>query len=627
MIVTIDFETYYDKQYSLKKMSEVDYILDPRFEAIMCSMKVGDRPTVVNIGEDAIRAGFACIDWSKTAVLAHNMRFDGAILAWRFGIVPALYLDTLGMANAITRPVLTYASLAKLAAHFKLEAKGTTVQDMMGRNLASLNVMERTTYANYCAHDTDLCRAIFDKFIKVFPPSELKVLDLSLRMFIEPQVRLNAAKLAEYLHLVQAEKAASLARVSHIPEEVFSSNIKFAELLRSYGVEPPTKISPTTGQPTFALARNDREFKDLCADPDIPLDAQVALAVRLGAKSTIDETRTATLLNLSQRSWDWGFGGVGKMPVPYKYYGAHTGRFSGDGGYNFANLRRGSPIRDAIEAPPGMRIVHRDSSQIEARMVAWLAGCDKLVDAFQEGRDVYSEFATKFYGRKITREDTLERFTGKTAILSLGYGAGAEKFRHALYIGAGGLSVTLDLLEADKLVNTYRNLYSEIKQLWWRGNAALKRMINPRDVPDPGIPVIEIGAECVYLPNGMAIAYPDLKEEPDDGVWGRKTTYRGVFGGPRKIYGAKFIENITQGLARIVVTDIMLAVHRDSGYRPFMSTYDSHDYLVPESEVRDFDAVLERAFAVAPTWAPDLPLASEGGWGRTLLEAEKGVNQ
>jgi DNA polymerase len=625
MIITIDFETYYDKAYSLTRMSEVDYILDPRFEVIMCSMKLGDRPTEVYVGEKAVNTAFSCIDWSKHAVLAHNMRFDGAILAWRFGIVPGLYLDTLGMANAITRPLITYGSLAKLAAYYGLEAKGTTVQDMMGRTLASLSVMERTAYANYCAHDTDLCRAIFDKFIKVFPASELRVLDLSLRMFTQPQARLNPNKLAEYLNLVQAEKAASFARMAHIPEEVFSSNIKFAELLRSYGVEPPMKTSPATGQPTFALAKNDREFKDLCADPDIPLDAQVALAVRLGAKSTIDETRTLTLLKLA--SWNWGLEGEAWMPVPYKYYGAHTGRFSGDGGYNFANLRRGSPIRDAIEAPDGFRVVHRDSSQIEARMVAWLAGCDKLVKAFREGRDVYSEFAWKFYGREITRADTLERFTGKTAILSLGYGAGHVKFRHALYIGNGGVSVALDMEEAVKLVDFYREEYAPIKQLWWRGNAALKRMINPRDVPDPGIPAIEIGAECVYLPNGMAISYPDLKEEPDDGVWGRKTTYRGVFGGPRKIYGAKFIENITQGLARIVVTDIMLHVDRDTGHRPFMSTYDSHDYIVPESEARDFDAVLERAFAVAPTWAPDLPLASEGGWGRTLLEAEKGVNQ
>ena len=625
MIITIDFETYYDKVYSLKKMSEVDYILDPRFEAIMCSIKMGDLPTVVCVGEKQILTAFASIDWGKHAVLAHNMRFDGAILAWRFGITPALYLDTLGMANAITRPVLTYGSLAKLAGHFGLVAKGDAVTHMMGRTLASLSSQELSDYADYCKHDTDLCRDIFDRFMKVFPRGELRVLDLSLRMFIQPQAVLNPTKLAAHLHLVRAEKAASFARVAHIPEERFSSNNQFAELLRSYGVEPPRKVSPATGEETWALARNDRAFKDLCEDPEQPPDAQALLAVRLGAKSTIDETRAATLLNLSQQSW--GLDGVGWMPVPYKYYGAHTGRFSGDGGYNFANLRRGSPIRDAIEAPDGMRIVHRDSSQIEARMVAWLAGCSNLTEAFSQGRDVYSEFASKFYRRKITKADGLERFTGKTAILSLGYGAGAARFRHALYIGGGGMSVVLTEEEAQDLVDFYRAQYAEIKALWWRGNAALKRMIRPGVVPDPGIPAIEIGEACVFLPNGMAIAYPELREQPDDGVWGRKTTYRGVFGGPRRIYGAKFIENITQGLARIVVTDIMLAVHRDSGYRPFMSTYDSHDYIVPESEVADFDTVLERAFAVPPTWAPDLPLASEGGWGRTLLEAEKGVNQ
>jgi len=315
------------------------------------------------------------------------------------------------------------------------------------------------------------------------------------------------------------------------------------------------------------------------------------------------------------------------MPVPYRYYGAHTGRFSGDGGFNFANLRRGSPIRDAIAAPKGWRIVHRDSSQIEARMVAWLAGCTRLTDAFREGRDVYSEFASRFYRRPITRTDTRERFCGKTAVLSLGYGCGHEKFRHALFIGAGGISVDLELQEALRLVFFYRDEYAEIPALWKRANRLLASMLEGSGDPvDATLPVVVRQRDGLALPNGLAIRYPHLRVEQMALTEGEQIVYDGPYG-RKRIYGAKMIENVTQALARIVVTDAMLRVACATGRHPIMSTYDSLDYCVREAEAEAFDRLLEAEFAVAPPWAQGLPLASEGGWGATLLEAERGVNR
>jgi DNA polymerase len=624
-IVTIDFETFYSKDYSLKRMSETDYVLDPRFEVIMCAIKEGDAETRVLTGR-GVRDAIERIDWENNALLAHNTRFDGAILAWHYGKTPGIYLDTMSMARAITHPVLGSSSLAALAKHFGLPPKGDAVVAAMGRARADFTPDELVTYADYCAHDTDLCRTIFDRLIKIFPHSELMVIDLALRMFIEPQAQLDPMKLAEHLNLVRAEREAAFARVSHIDRDIFSSNMKFADLLQSYGIDPPTKISPATGSETWALAKNDRAFKDLCADPDQPTEVQAVLACRVNAKSTIEETRTATLLNLAQR--DWGRLGTHWMPVPYRYYGAHTGRFAGDGGYNFANLRRGSPIRDAITAPKGYRVVHRDASQIEARILAWLARCDTLTQAFAEGRDIYSEFATKFYGETVTKRDTLRRFTGKTAILSLGYGAGAPKFRHALYIGTGGVSVALTENEADELVRFYRAEYREIPVLWRAGNKALHRMIRASGEAVAAFPdTVELGDRCVYLPNSMAIQYPKLRNIVDPDTTGPAMVYDDPYGSTKRIYGAKLIENVTQALARIVVTDAMLRVYRETGARPFMSTYDSHDYIVSKDIAYEFNELLNHEFSVVPPWAAGLPLASEGGWGKTLLGAERGVNR
>ena len=500
----------------------------------------------------------------------------------------------------------------------------------MGKWLADFSPAELRNYATYCAHDTELCRAIFDKFMaEGFPTSELALIDLSLRAFIEPQVTLNAIKLAEYLGQVRADTAALFGQYSTIDKSVFSSNQQFAALLEQHGVKVPTKLSPTTGEITWALAKGDWAFKELCADATQPLHVQALLATRLQVKSTIEETRTASLLSLSQR--DWGDRGAGWMPVPYRYYGAHTGRFSGDGGVNFANLKRGSPIRDAIEAPRGYRIVHRDASQIEARMVAWLAECDTLVTAFEEGRDIYSEFATVFYGRPVTKADVKERFTGKTAILSLGYGAGHARFRHALFIGQGGVSVQLTLDEADELVRFYREMYREIPALWARANEMLRRMIATNEgrsnTPFKPVPVVEYATDVLWLPNGLSIQYPHLRWRNNPTSNEREIVYDAPMVGTKKLYGAKMIENICQALARIVVTDVALRVKHATGFRPVLGTYDSWDYCIPESEVQAFDELLAAEFTVTPVWAPDLPLASEGGWGRTLLEAERGVNQ
>lgn len=641
MIVAVDFETHYDKDYSLRRMKMVDYLRDPRFETIMVAVQEGCGPNEAFVGHQAVAARLARIDWSRAAMLSHNTRFDGAIACWHFGHTPALYLDTLSMARAMTHAVIGKSSLAAVADYLGFGPKGTEVVHAMGKRLRDFMPHELDAYAGYCLNDNALCRRIFDAFMAGgFPKSELRVIDLVVRMYAEPQAKLNTPRLRAHRTVVRVEKAEVMARVAHLDPALFSSNQKFAALLESLGVDVPMKDSPTTGLPMPALARNDREFKELCADEDQPLEVQAVLAARIGAKSTIEETRTDAFLNLSLRKW--GEHGAAWMPVPLKYYGAHTGRLSGDEGYNHQNLKRGSPLRRAIEAPPGMRVVHRDASQIEARMLAWLAGCERLLAAFREGRDVYSEFATEVYGRPVTKRDKLERFVGKTCILGLGYQTGGAKLRHTLFIGNGGISVPIDEHEAARIVRRYRSAYSEIPLLWARGefllalmlgeggHAAAHRMAQSWPLEDMApYPVVEHTSDALWLPNGMPIAYPGLKREARQLAGG--TTIKGfAYRGPYKdkqIYGGKLTENVTQALARIIVLDIAVRAQAETGYHPFLSTHDSLDYVVPEEEASWWDGYLEREFARRPDWAPDLPLASEGGWGMTLADAEHGANR
>lgn len=642
-VITIDYETFWTQDYSLTKLSEVDYILDSRFQTILCAVKDGRAPAEIFVGHDAVAQRLAQINWSSHAVLAHNTRFDASILAWHYDHTPKLYLDTLSMARAVTHWNIGSSSLKAISDYLKLPPKGTGAMDARGKRLEDFTPSELDAYAEYCRRDCTNCYEIFERLGPLFSKTELRLMDLFLRMFIAPQVTLDPELLTMYLAELRANKQTVLDRVGHIDPKTFSSNPRFANLLTDLGVELPMKVSPTTGQQIPALAKNDRGFRELCEDDTQPLEVQAVLAARMGVKSTIEETRAEKFLSFAHRNWP-ASRGTGWAPVAIKHYGARTGRPSGDSGLNWLNLKRGSPVRDAIRAPAGQRIVHRDSSQIEARMVAWLAGCESLVKAFAKGRDVYCDFGEKIFGRIITREDKLERFISKTALLGLGYSCGWEKFRHMLFIGSGGLSYKASEIEAKRIVyDLYRIAYPEIPELWRACERLLCQIVEKSGRADTHTLylaleyniiaddklhlVVAPGFDALHLPNGMAISYPDIERKYDPARDGYETSYRDPYGGRVKIYGGKVCENASQALARIVVTDIAVRAYELTGVHPFLTTYDSLDFSVPLEDVEWWDRYLEKEFARVPAWAPDLPLASEGGWGVSLADAEKGRNQ
>jgi DNA polymerase len=627
-IVAIDFESYYASDYTLNRMSTIDYILDPRFQLIMAAVKEDHQPSETFVGIEAVRERLSRIDWDNSAMLSHNCVFDAGIMSWRLGIEPALYLDTFSMARALTHHKLGSSSLAKVAEHLGLPPKGQEVHSAKGWGLADFqaNPEALMAYRSYCRHDNELCRMIFDRFMTVFPTSELPVIDMTVRMFCAPQVMLDPHVLAEHLAEVRARKAQMLARVGHLDPCVFSSNPQFAALLERHGVEVPRKVSPATGEETWALAKNDRAFKELCSDPEQPEEVQTLLAVRVGSKSTQEETRTEKMLALSLKHWPDNLG-QGWAPVPLRYFGAHTGRFSGSDGFNWQNFKRGSRIREAIKAPEGYRIVHRDSSQIEARVNAWLADCESLLEAFRQGRDIYSEFASEAYARTITRADKLARHVGKTVILGSGYGMGAERMRHTLFIGQGGISVEVSDEEAAALVSLYRARYPEIPQLWNKCDQLARSLMVGSSVSTPYIKdCIKTAPEAIWLPNGLPLNYRNLRKQVITNTRS-EMVYDDPYDTPRKLFGGKITENLCQALARIVITEIMTRVKASSDSVPFLTTHDSLDYCVPEDEAEAMDALLEAEFARAPVWAPGLPLASEGGWGSSLKLAEDKVNQ
>lgn len=600
-IITIDFETYYDRQFSLSKITTEEYVRSPDFEVIGVAVKENDEKTTWFTGDFAGVSRFlATFNWDDAAVLAHNSMFDAAILTWIYGIKPKAWLDTLSMARALHGSEVGN-SLAKLVQYYELGHKGTEVVDALGMRRESFGKAQLDAYGGYCINDVELTYALFKKLAPSFNLSELQLISLTIKMFSEPVLELDRKMLLEHLEGVKQRKADLLVGAGVETRDDLMSNPKFAEMLRGLGVEPPTKISLTTGKETLALAKSDEEFKALAEHPDDRVQALVA--ARLGNKSTLEETRTERFLGIASR---------GKMPVPLQYYAAHTGRWGGADKLNLQNLpARGAnagKLKNAIRAPKGYVLIDSDSSQIEARMLAWLSGQNDLVEAFKNGEDVYKIMASAIYAKdesEITKE---ERFVGKTTILGAGYGMGAKKF------GAQLKTFGMEIAEGEaiRIINVYRQTYPSITGLWTQGKHTVEAMAKNQNTPF-GNGCVEVHGDLgILLPNGLYQRYPNLRKiKAADGDQYVYDSRRGAV----KIYGGKLVENICQALARCIIGEQMLKIAKK--YRPVLTVHDAVACIAPEGEVEEAVAYVEQCMRWTPDWAAGLPVNCEAGYGKT----------
>ena len=595
-VITIDFETYYAKDFSLTKMTTEEYVRSEQFEVIGVSAQVDDAEPVWFTGTMLeIHEFLKALQLDRHMVLAHNAQFDGAILTWLFNIKPKRWLDTLSMARAIHGTEVG-GSLKKLAEYYDVGVKGEEVVQAMGLRRQDFPEEQLKQYGEYCKNDVALTYKIF-RLMMPFPTFELSLIDLTLRMFTEPVLQLNRQKLHTHLLTVRQRKEELL---QNFDKDTLMSNQKFATLLEGYGVEVPMKTSPATGKQTFAFSKNDEEFKAL-ADHD-NLEVQSLVAARLGTKSTLEETRTARFLKMSER---------GSMPVPLRYYAAHTGRWGGDDKVNLQNLPRSSPIKTAIVAPSNYKLIDSDSSQIEARTLAWLSEQNDLVEAFENGQDVYKIMASAIYAKAEEEINKSERFVGKTTILGAGYGMGSIKFKAQLKT----FGVDIEEEESKRIIDTYRETYPQIVELWKEGALALKAIMNNQTVKLGRLGVLVVdGEKGIKLPNGLHLRYPNLRMQETDG----KTelvydTKKGRSTVSTRIYGGKVIENVCQALARIIIGEQMLMIAKN--YKVAMTVHDAVMCVVPEAELLRGQEYVELCMRLRPQWAQELPLNCESGFG------------
>lgn len=648
----LDWETFWATDYTLSKMTTESYIRDERFDVHGFGLKVGPQPSVW-VPKRNVERVIRGLPWHRIAMVGHNLQFDASILYWRYGVAPALYVDTLGMSRALVGQDLTRHGLE----HTALRQIGMTkIQGYLQetRGVRHLPPDMESRLAEYCvgqprwvesrqrweAGDTELTYGILKHMMPHFPVKELRALDWSIRKFVHSELWLDEEVLSQYLIEVQESKANALKAAGLDSRETLMSNQKYADALKALGVRPPTKVN-ANGEVKFAFAKTDADHKALL-EHDNP-DVQAIVAARLAVKTTIEETRAAAYLAAAPR---------GNWPIAYSYSGAkNTHRMSGNkgGGGNPMNLKRGGTLRNAIYVEEGKTLLVLDLSQIECRLALWMGtqhsrnnGMEQIsLDRLAKGDyhklrgekelagqyDLYRFFATLMFGCAIEDVTAEMRQIAKSAVLGLGFGMGPARFMdYCAVTGAKGVDAQL----AESTVALYRNTYVGVKNMWRTFEMGFKDVVNRTNAKiDAGY--LPDDARIEVEPNAWNIGPFKIQREPLFGHWAMGTegdllvkypdlawdaegegTYRD--GNSRvKIFGGKFFENAIQYGARNILIDMLLKIQQY--YNVCMSTYDELVVVVRDDPVAIKEAT---DFCVGVMTAPHpkfpgLPLGVE--WG------------
>lgn len=683
--IIADFETYWGPNYTLSKMTTESYIRDERFHAHGAGMKIGGNKSVW-IPSHMLKSVFQRTPWPDVALIGHHLNFDGGILAWRYGVKPRRYIDTLALSRTFVGP---HSPRHSLEVASKLLCG---LEKYPGFLKESYDVRElwpelEAKLAHYCAGpispcgqyagDVTLTDQIARKLLPFVPALELDAMDWAIRIFTSPKVFFDREMLVRYHAEVKARRAAAMESIDDLVIDymvdhkvkvpkgkdpkltVVRSNDHYAALLRSLGVEPPLKwVSKPSkkhpdGHEAYAFAKTDEQHVALL-DHDNEI-VSTLVGVRMEMKSSIEETRSKSYLEVAER---------GSWPIHLNYAGAHTIRFSGGNGAggNPQNLKRGGTLRDAICAPPGRIFLVSDLSQIEARIALWIGmhmpeanGEAEALEVMRAGGDIYAYFGSIIYDMVITKKThPYERQVAKSAVLGLGFGMGWERF--IAYCKQNGiLNMTED--EAKRIVKVYRSMFKGIAQSWkYIQNTFLPAMMAGRTVHFPSTehslvisendPVF--GGPGILLPGGLHLMYPDLKRN-ERGEW---SYYKAGAGKPTKIFGGFTLENIVQAVAGRILREHIIIIER-GGLNVDVPT-NTHDELptliddreelqlyreevdfklaeiargvegikLPPPPVTPESQFVERVMTTEPAYLPGIPLAVEYDYGYRYGDAK-----
>ena len=607
-LTVIDYESFFSKDYTLKKQSTESYIRDERFQAHGCAVKWQHNIPAKWYTEPEWRYVCKNEDWSKKFVVHHHAHFDGLINSHHYDIHPAMYGCTLAMSRMWFGNHIS-ASLDSVRGYFGMHAKRTPYEKFIGRKWNELSPDVQIELADGACDEVESIWSIFTQYMqRGFPVEELDVIDSVIKMFSEPCLRGDIPLLRQVWQRENDRKQAMMNAINVTEGELQSAD-RFIELLTEAGVEVEYKDGKNGPIPAFA--KSDDFMRGLLEDED---DYVRTLAeARIGAKSTMLQTRAETLGWMAYR---------GPMPVYIAPFGAGTLRFSGGDKANWQNFKRGSDIRRAICAPEGYWLAPIDLSQVEARVLAYIAGQHDLLETFRSGGDPYSELATQFYGYPVSKATPDERGTGKQGVLSCGYKCGGLKFKKTAKLGIYGPPVEISLDRAEEFVALYRQKNHKIVDYWEDCEATLRKMRAGISF-DWGVARVECddnaGTRRIYFPNGCFMIYDSLEwhvpdeEEKEKFSFARPGWRVKTRQGWKKMHSGILTQNMCEAISRIIMTQAMLRIKR-LGIRAVNTTHDELLCLIPK--VPQAEAMMQvcvNEMKRTPSWLPGIPLDAECG--------------
>ena len=573
----LDFETYYDKDCSIKTLGPLGYFSHPNFDAYMVSV-VGDEGTeYVGHPKD--------FNWSLLGgnrVLSHNASFDETL--YLFGVKEGLWDSTNYSEWHCTADMCAYCNLprslkAASQVAFDLEVSKSTRDNMSGKRWENMEEDFKEEVIEYALKDSILCLDLWKKFEQDWPEAERLVSRIN-RTIVQRGIPINASLLKKQQEQITKLRFDTENKIPWINEMPVLSRKAFNEECRKHGIQPPASLALSSDEANMWIDDNTEEYPWV---------------------SSVRDYRRINSLKRKLDSFDYATMSDSRYYGGLMYMGAHTGRFSGSGGnLNLQNLPRGEmfgvDLRSLISTDKTHKLIVADLSQIEVRTLCWLSGDHASLKEIRETDDIYEAFAIRFGKWDKSKGDLKDenpklRHMVKQMVLGCGYGASANKF---------AIISNMSVEEATKAVSLYRLKMNKVCGLWNR----LQRKMHVAYSTNREFKL--------KLPSGRCLNYGKIKTVLQNG---RRTFIASIYKGSKKVpvrlWGGLLAENYSQALAREVFADILVRIEKEG----MKTIFHVHVEVIVEQTNKKAEDSLQKVLEIMkepPTWIPDLPLDAEG---------------
>lgn len=582
--ICIDTETFYSDECTVKTLGNYNYVRHPDWDCYMVSVAGDNGLTYVGAPENA---PWDLIFNPEHRLISHNTGFDEAVIErlHELGIIPkpeyAVWDDTADLVAFLGVPRGLKASAKILLG---VEMSKDVRDNMKGKRYSELSEEKKNEVIEYALGDAINTLALWTRYSHEWPEEE-RWLSRHTRLMGKQGLPIDREKVETGIKKLteQIDEAIENVPWYEATGKILSRAELEAECARVNIVVPKS------------LAKDDPEciaWEDKYGD-DLPFIG----AVRNFRRCNMLREK---LLSIRNRLKDDGC-----SLLSLKYFGGHTGRWSGDGGVNYQNLPRGDlfgvNLREVIRAPKGKVFGAVDLSQIEARVTLWFAQDRGTLELIRNGVDLYEAHARATMGYTdpmILKEYDALNGTGlrqmaKVRVLGLGFGCGAEKFVNVARI-MGGVNLTLE--ESRAVVKSYRESNRGIVNLWRKLERHLANHANT-------------GQPAVFeLPSGRKMIYRDVLRAGD------RLSYVSCQGGSmfrKSIWGGVITENLVQAASRDIIA-YYIRILAERGFDIRLHVHDEIVFMCDEGEAEEKMKEAKHVMSVPPPWIPDLPIAAGG---------------